>query len=60
MPGAADHPVVGGRDPGHDLEQGRLAGAVDPDQADAVAGMDLDGDILKQIFVAVADIEMID
>ena len=59
MSGPVDHPVIGGGDPGHDLQQGGLAGPVDPDQTDAVTGMDLDGDILEQMFVAVADIQMI-
>ena len=55
-----DDAVVGGGDPGHDLQQRRLAGAVDSDQTDTVAGMDLNRNILEQVLVAVTDIKVID
>src|SRR5947209_3058881 len=40
--------VVGPVEPGEQAQQGGLAHAVGPDQADALAGVELEADVLKQ------------
>ena len=44
----ADLAVVGPVEAGEDAQQRRLADAVGPDQADALAGVQLEADVLKQ------------
>ena len=47
-------------DPGHDFEQGGFSRPVDPGQADFLAGMDADRDILEQVFGSELDGKLVD
>jgi hypothetical protein len=59
MLGTTADPIVTVTHICHDFQQCRFPGTIDPKQADTIPGMNLNGQILKKVFIAVTDIQMI-